>query len=140
MIHSLFCYGSLINSISRYNTLQRTCKGTTYALNGYKRLWNFHCEKHKMTALGIIPDSKYYVNGILININNDELKQLDIREQGYNRKLINDGKYTFWAYIINKSQFQNKEYPIRSFYYDTCKKGCLEYGQSFFEEFQNTTY
>lgn len=146
----LFCYGSLVNSQSRKQTLNRKSKSIiAYLKKGFVREFNTNAfsklyNKH-YTALGLSKsESNHRINGILICISELELQKLDLREKYYTRILLNKKdfhinnnikSYPIWAYIQENPQEVTEKYPIESIYLNICNKGFLEYGFTFFKEF-----
>ena len=90
----VFGYGSLINCVSASKTLDRKLSREDLVpanLDNFQRSWSLwddvfseklH-EKVKGIYLNIIPSQDNYTNGVIIEINDKELKNLSIREKNY---------------------------------------------------------
>lgn len=151
-IKYLFAYGSLINSESRNYSISRR-NGRPARLIGYKRGWFLQDPDEQVSGLGIIPFPDSACNGVLFEINNEDVSKLDTRElpHGYQRVCLDKAQLilletgsapetSFWAYLVSKAGIPDSECPIIQSYLDVVIAGCLEIGQEFAEEFINTTF
>lgn len=77
----VFGYGSLINEKSLRKTLHGASISQWAELKGYRRVFNKQGRNYRY--LNIVPDSKRYVRGALIQIDEQELDILKERERGY---------------------------------------------------------
>jgi hypothetical protein len=153
----LFAYGSLINT--KYNKQINNNFFKKYIpVNVYniKRYWIKSISTNNI-YLDIKNDTNSITNGILIEVDNDDLERLDIREKYYTRKII-DKKLISFDYNINLvfnnddiiySYFSdgNKIIPYNFDRYNIqcktylleCLEGCIYFGTEFFNNFIYTT-
>jgi cation transport regulator ChaC len=100
---ALFAYGSLVSSESAARTLERAVTHSKpLRLRGWRRRWsgfrdNLRCEKtfalrggelpRHVLGLNIEPaeENERGPNGVLIELTEDELRRLDVREMRYDR-------------------------------------------------------
>jgi len=153
MRNFLFGYGSLINQSSRLATGQ-TGNSFPVTVKGLKRFWCVPALNMRFTGLGVIknPDSK--CNGVIVEVDENELPAFDQREivgsnYNYDRVLIPgnqisgtsnlDTNIKVWAYVVKSPQVPDYNYPIAQSYVDVILTGCLEITQKFAVEFISTT-
>ncbi|MEE8396811.1 MAG: gamma-glutamylcyclotransferase family protein, partial [bacterium] len=91
----VFGYGSLINSVSRFQTdpgSKDAISARLAAEFGYRRCWNFHGPTSVQTALGVkkaegeIPARS--INGVVYPADGADMSLLDEREEGYTRVAV----------------------------------------------------
>lgn len=129
----VFGYGSIINLKSANKTTKaKNLKPKT--IFGFSREWNINIEGVNQTALGIIKKKGSKCNGVLVEV--DDLKEMDKREIGYNRVLVEDN---IWVYIPKKTNKATKDYPIVQSYVDVVLEGCFKISNDFAKEFIDTT-
>ena len=136
----LFVYGSLINKLSRRNTIGRDVPFIKVNLKkeaGFTCDWCFRSEKHKMTALGIYKsEAKKDISGLILEVKPDDFIELDKREIGYNKIkiekvyfnrsikdcniLLNEKIKYIYTYVVNNPLLPNEEFPIKSYYLQLC--------------------
>jgi hypothetical protein len=76
---------------------------------GWSRLWNYSC-RQTYTAVGIVPDEKGVMNGVLIPLSNaKDLARLDIRESEYERVLVDPD--TVFLLLDGQTQAETLRYP-----------------------------
>lgn len=146
MKNYIFGYGSLIEKESRLRTTPKVKVVFPVKVNGFKRGWfaRTGVEGLSTTFLGCVEDDMCRTNGIIYEVNEEELKLTDIREKGYIRLKINtdniedfsgqiDKSANVWIYAnqfeekeIPNSNLPCKEFPIVQSYVDMCINGCLE--------------
>ena len=103
----IFGYGSLVNSLNRYRTIKIKNKHIIPAIInkdfGYIRT-------SKFPAMGIIKtkNNKKDINGLLLKVNENELKKLDTREKCYYRIRV-PNKYIS---IIDDDNNFDKSLPV----------------------------
>lgn len=113
MKHYIFGYGSLVNQEALARYLCRTCTADTTHfchLHGYRRCWNVAMDNRLdlpsykyyldaatgqrpnifVTFLNIRSAPQTSVSGILFEVSQEELAQLDMRERNYRRIEITD--------------------------------------------------
>ena len=142
----IFGYGSLIESESRMRTTSNAKNVYPVIVTGLKRGWFARTGGSSLstTFLGCIKDSKSIVNGVIYKVNEEEIKNIDSREKGYSRELIEikaidflfdikDTNIKVWTYLnefknfeMLRNNFPDKEFPIVQSYVDICINGCLE--------------
>ncbi|WP_109098537.1 gamma-glutamylcyclotransferase family protein [Aquimarina sp. AU58] len=142
----IFGYGSLIESESRLRTTPNAKDVYPVIVSGLKRGWFARTGGNSLstTFLGCIKDSKSIVNGVIYKVSEEEIKNIDSREKGYSRELLDKDKIKFlfdikdpnikiWTYLNEfdnfkelKNNFPNKKFPIVQSYVDMCINGCLE--------------
>jgi len=154
----VFGYGSLIYSLSRNRTTPNKSKIYPLKIFGLTRGWwgIIPVPNPTTTFLGCveayrygIADDESYVNGVAYQVSQEELKEIDKREIGYSRILVDLKKtqdYTnqfqpgdkVWVYInksddlnFPKNVFPTAEFPIVQSYLDLCINGCLEVEKGF---------
>ncbi|ORY44745.1 hypothetical protein BCR33DRAFT_208065 [Rhizoclosmatium globosum] len=88
----IFAYGSLINgaSVRRSITAPVAVAPKPVVVSGFRRTWGFKCARRSYTAVAITASASANdcVNGVLVRVNNDDLPNLDKREEGYARRRI----------------------------------------------------
>ena len=152
----IFCYGSLVNSMSRLKTIGRATAGTychLLARAGYARQWSIHsaCSSgEKLTALALVRADEEWtyghtVGGILIEVTDEELVRLDERERGYVRQSVpitlfdigreGEKEGRVFTYVSECPEAPTYEFPIRRSYLNICIDGFIEYGDKALEEF-----
>jgi cation transport regulator ChaC len=107
---ALFGYGSLVNRASLEATLGRKVDGLSFAhVKGWQRDWSVavgnlnSSERFELRPSGGVPDlvlalnlspstkeQLHWPNGVLVEVNESEIEQLDAREAHYNRVDITD--------------------------------------------------
>ena len=83
-----------------------------------------------MTALGLYKKkSKTDINGEILELEESDFKNLDKREEGYDKikinsmyfdKIINQDIKLVYSYVVREPLFPNENYPIRSYYKKLC--------------------
>jgi len=141
----IFGYGSIINSKSRSKT-GKTGKCYPAIVTGLQRAWDLPIPGEAVTALGITKKPKIKCNGIVVEIDSNELNNFDKREKGYRRIPVREkniqgfnpqGKV--WVYTNVKTTKPTLNKPIIQSYLDVIIQGCLEYGKQFAIKFVETT-
>ena len=138
-----FGYGSLVDS---YFYKAKYVEVLMY----YKRVWNAWNTKARATFLGLEPrDDKHAISGVIYPIfSQEELHELDIREQGYAKKYIphddvkvlNEGlndvmrsmkldpSDQLFTYVpVKGGNRPSALYPILQSYVDLCAGGFLKF-------------
>ena len=160
-VHFIFGFGSLINSLSRFQTNPGSKDAVPVTISpefGYVRCWNFHGTTSLLTALGVRKLEKgemgSRINGIVYPADAEDMSLCDEREEGYVRvpvpweyveplswfALPDPSQTRLWMYVPELSEPPSREYPILQTYIDVCLSGCLEFGEDFAEAFLETTF
>lgn len=159
----IFGYGSLVNNESRFLTLKRHTETIKVILDnsfGYVRKWNYYNKEKNIVALGL---EKHVfgnnINGILFDVNDNDIALLDKREIGYEKITIPPN----FINILSKDKTLNidsiiytyipkKDYilynnidcispnKLNQLYLNKCCNGFLSYNYNFYESFVNNTY
>jgi hypothetical protein len=137
-------YGSLIDEASRRRTVPHAIDATPIALAGYRRTWG-----HRVDAVGyvgattfltVVPDAAASLNGVVFEMPEDRLEELDARERGYDRVAIPPTALTvlspedatpsgaIWMYVSDPADLRepDAEFPIIQSYVDVCMSGCFD--------------
>ena len=148
----LFGYGSLINQESRSIT-GITKNPVVVTVRGFERSWCVQSPSMRLTGLGIFPNADARCNGVLVELDPDQLAAFDERELGgsdenYARVQVPHravegpslpGSAIVWAYIVRKPSLPTSPFPIAQSYLDVILMGCLDFGEPFAAEFVGTT-
>jgi hypothetical protein len=151
-LNYLFGYGSLINKESRMAT-GKTRSATPVRLSGYQRAWNVAAPAMQMAGLGIYAQTDAVCNGVLIEIDENELPAFDLREingSNFNYDRIEipgemvtgngiGSDHPIWAYQVRNRTIPSDEFPIAQSYVDVILTGCLDIGESYAAEFITRT-
>jgi len=150
--HFIFGYGSLISAVSRAKTGE-TGRVWPAVLTGYQRHWSIMTTEFGMSSVAVTQSNSSkdttMCNGVLIEIDENELGAFDIREQGYERALVSSEQLRayagvlpigkIWVYHSVTITHPSQECPITLSYLDVILAGCLEYGHAFTEDFLTMT-
>ncbi|MCL9781411.1 gamma-glutamylcyclotransferase [Vibrio sp. S4M6] len=139
----IFGYGSLMNSESRKRTGQTGTAIPVFA-HGLVRHWGKLQHSTIMAPL-IVSQGHGKVNGVLIEVDDNELPSFDERESGYDRiqllpeNIETDHEFNhnapIWVYVREDHQPPCQLIPIMQSYVDTVIAGCLEISELFAEQF-----
>lgn len=147
--HFLFGYGSLISASSRAKTGE-TGQAWPVVLHGYQRHWSIMTTEFSMSSVAVVQDAQACCNGVLIEINEQELPAFDKREQGYQRALIPAQQLKpyqghrlpegdVWIYYSQTVSVPTSACPIVLSYLDVILAGCLHISEAFTRDFVNMT-
>ncbi len=137
-------YGSLIEETSRRRTIPEAVEAAAVRVRDHRRVWG-----HRMDAVGyigattfltVVPQPGATLNGVLFEIPADRLPDLDVRERGYRRALVDPGQIVFaspahtlpvgdtWIYVTDVDHVRPPDpaYPIIQSYVDVCMTGCID--------------
>lgn len=150
-LHFIFGYGSLISSESREKTGD-TGEWLAVTVTGVERSWNYQITAFDLTALAVVDNPEAQCNGIVFQIDEDQLPKFDEREVGYSRRLLDTNSVTpwneemrarweqhdpslinVWVYFFCDPKARALEYPLIQSYVDVILTGCLEQGHAFAE-------
>ncbi|NRB66409.1 MAG: gamma-glutamylcyclotransferase [Vibrio sp.] len=139
----IFGYGSLMNSASRQLT-GKTAQALPAIVHGFKRYWGKVDDSYILSPL-VVNKGEGLVNGVLLEISEDELSEFDVRERGYHRvevphsQLECDNPFhandQVWMYIKDNPEPPCNLSPIMQTYIDTVLAGCLEISEQFAKQF-----
>ncbi|TBR43919.1 gamma-glutamylcyclotransferase [Marinomonas agarivorans] len=147
--HFLFGYGSLISATSRAKTGE-TGQTWPVLLSGYQRYWSIMTSEFGMSSVAVVRDENANCNGVLIEIDENELPAFDEREQGYQRALISPSQLKtyqgrslpegdVWIYYSQTITHPSQHCPIVLSYLDVILAGCLDIGHDFAHDFVHMT-
>jgi hypothetical protein len=107
------------------------------------------------TAVGVSIQEGRQCNGVLLPVNDDELRAFDIREKHYKRMLVDwnlirkfEGgllddatiqSSDVWVYAQQSTNLANRYFPIPQTYVDVILRGCLSISDEFCTSFVETT-
>jgi cation transport regulator ChaC len=166
----VFGYGSLMCAESRAITSPETGNkvATPVVVQGLERTWAKRT-KRGMTAMGVRFVEEVECVGVILPVNQEELRKFDKREQGYDRVLLETddvdvvtflddehydaedhqvfleekekkkGDLRIWVYVQRDPKPPTPEHPIAQTYVDTILRGCLDISEEFASEFISTT-
>jgi hypothetical protein len=152
--YNLVIYGSLLHpdELKKHHIDIKKIK--TVKVKGYKRVFNQlpswrKSKGIKKAVMNIIEDENSWFNALVImDLGEDYIQDLDIREIGYDRVNLANGnvmKYNGKVIkncIIYKGKTEKQSYEIlpNPDYFDICRDGALCYGEKFFNDYLKTTY
>lgn len=142
----IFGYGSLMEKESRQRTTPDVKKVYPVKVKGFQRGWFGRTGTVSLstTFLGCVKNDEDSTNGVIYQVNKNDIQALDKREQGYERvkiRLSDIKDYSgvlnedcqVWIYanvfkdnIIPEEFLPSKKFPIVQSYVDMCIEGCLE--------------
>ncbi len=154
----LFGFGSLINLISAQKSFQRLLTQNDLIpvkIKGYERVWNavesiqFGEEKVNGVFLNIQKKEDSILNGVVIEISQEELEILKLREKNYSCITIKSSDVLdksfhddLIAFMTNNQEKLAKIGDINSFiptkYIEVVKEGLKNYDIDFIKEFEKT--
>jgi len=147
MRNFIFGYGSLIESSSRTRTSPNATDAYPVEIAGLQRGWwaRVPVSGLSTTFLGCAVSENDRINGVLFEVDVTDLKKMDIREEGYDRIVVDNAaikdycevlteKDQVWVYVNSNfsapdfiaNNIPNKDFPIVQSYVDICINGCLE--------------
>ncbi|MGV3601166.1 MAG: gamma-glutamylcyclotransferase family protein [Dyadobacter fermentans] len=160
----IFGYGSLINLSSLSRTMQQEMVEEDIIpvkLRGFTRIWNLKAPifsdnlKKEITGmfLNIRSRPESWVNGVIFEVSEEQLKYLDLRERNYSRldvtadiepyQQLENGTFRVLAYIATGPEFLLEEATGDSFvmtkYVNMVESGCAAIGDFFLQDYQATT-
>jgi hypothetical protein len=86
----IFGYGSLLNPKSVWKTAPQAKVLGWATLRGYQRKTNAICERFPDVAMNIVENDKMSIEGILLEINEDDMPAVLDRETGYEMVEVTD--------------------------------------------------
>jgi cation transport regulator ChaC len=156
----IFGYGSLIEKESRTQTVPQAPEPLPVKVMGLTRGWwaRTRVDGFSSTFLGCLDsrspllqnlDVAGYTNGVIFEVQEQDIQLLDLREKNYTRIQINPHKIIFykgavekdatiWVYVntfAGPDEFfealPTRDCPIVQSYVDICLNGCIEIEQTF---------
>lgn len=147
MTDYIFGYGSLMNSASRQLTGQ-TSEATPAIAHGLCRYWGKVDESYLLAPL-VVTKGDGIVNGVLLQLDSEQLSEFDHRERGYQRIKLDHNALestlnlstndNVWIYITDQAIPPCIVSPIMQTYVDTVLAGCLEVSDRFAQQFIDHT-
>ena len=154
----LFGFGSLINLASAQKSFKRVLTQNDLKpvkIKGYERVWNaiesiaFEEEKVNGVFLNIQKNKDSILNGVVIEISNEELEVLKLREKNYSciviksvdvlDETINSDLIAFMTTNKEKIAFIGQENSfIPNKYVDVVKEALKNYDENFKKGFEKT--
>lgn len=137
----VFGYGSLINKKSLQSTLPDAKIIAPVLLKSYERSWNATPEvvSFATTFLGLLKRDDKITNGVIFEVTEEMLSDLDKREFIYDRVELDQKDFVFlssniifsnhdkiYTYITKKPIIASQNHPIIQSYIDICLEGCLQ--------------
>lgn len=156
----IFAYGSLICPLSRAVSAPTLAPRHATPVRVHHLERQFSMPVGGWTAMGVRFRHNASCVGVIIPVTRQELKQLDRRELGYDRNLLEpkhveilsenaeanhdsnqlkEAPQIIWVYIQQKCIPPSMNDPIAQSYVDIILRGCLSVSNSFAEEFILTT-
>ncbi len=145
----IFGYGSLISADSRDRTAP-SAEWLAVTVKGFQRSWadlGGHCQK--MCSVAVMESKQDTTNGVIFEIDQEDLSAFDEREKGYHRVPIDpanikviDGKlkdYTVWVYTVDSMILPHQNAPIAQSYLDVILDGAIRISVDFAQSFIDTT-
>lgn len=144
-------YGSLINKRSLLKTVDDVIDFSYVKVEGFKRIFNVPGLRG-VTFLNAEKDSSSFINGVLIQVNGEELKKIFKRERSYSMLRVPIESITFpygkstpldesddvIISSLEKNTSEDKA-PLLT-YLNACLYGSMQIGEKFYNDFINTTY
>lgn len=117
----VFSYGSLMNPKSRTKTIPNALATTEATLRNYRRKFNIPVDGY--LYLNIVPDTSGSVEGVCIQVSDEELGRLKQRERGYacvdvTENITGDITGKVYTFIAPDKNFPGTK--ILQSYIDTC--------------------
>jgi hypothetical protein len=153
-MYNLVVYGSLLNpkELEKHNI--DIDKIEFVKVKGFKRIFNQEPSWRKVDSqyravMNIEPDENSWFNAILIKgLNEDDIKELDYRERGYDRTNIPtqdiqnyDGKNIGNCIVYKgKANKQNNHIFPNQEYFNICLEGAKSHFDEFAIDYINSTY
>jgi len=150
----IFWYGSLINENSAKLTNPNLWKFVPTIVKWYERKWNVLSKKMWIIAVWLEKNSDAFLNWVLIEVNDDIIKDFDIREGNYfreriylenihilnfNEKIKKSDK--IYVYIPKSTSYPSKKFPIVYSYLDVILEWCINISwYDFAKQFIETTW
>lgn len=154
----IFAYGSLVNFDSAERTLHRKLADSDVTLAwlaDYTRVWDYKStvyadslhKKETAVFLNLRPESSARVNGIVFRVDEDELDSLRKREANYSlveitgslTPIFNEPVFAFICSDKAALSDHDTNCVIMQKYIDLVKKGFLDQGGQFYEDYVHTT-
>jgi len=108
----VFGYGSLICSHSRRITVPEQAHkvATPVVANGVERMWSKRTNRG-MTAMGVRFEPDAQCVGVLLPVNETELRSFDKREQGYDRKRLSLDQVDLVSFL-DPTYYQSEDHAV----------------------------
>ena len=153
----IFGYGSLLSENSLRGTVPSARNIKPVRLYGFVRVFNFPgstrvCEQSGVPIAVLNVEKSEWnqcINGIVFEMDEEDLDKLITREQGYELVQVEVEDYhnknnKMKAHFFRTPHYEAYPYQFESeeqrCYLDLCFEGCEVFGEEFLEEFVKTTY
>ncbi len=151
---NLIVFGSLLHPDELYKHGITNDMIKYVKVSGYKRVFDQEPSWRKSDSIyravmNIKQEKNSWFNAIaILNLSKEYFKSLDIRERGYDRTPIKDGKVTTYenqilndciVYVGKKGKQNNEIYPNKE-YFKLCSDGAKSHFEQFEYDYINTTY
>ena len=148
---NLVVYGSLMHEDELFNQGLSGHNLEQIKVYGYKRVFNQEpsyrqSDSINRAVLNIVASPNDWFNAILIkDLDEAYLEALDIREQGYDRVIVDVITYNKKSYkncfvYLGRKSKQNNEIKPNLEYQTLCEEGAKTYGEEFYEDYLETTF
>ena len=144
-----FGFGSLVNTgTHRYEA------HTPASVIGWKRAW-INNDSYQHAFLSVVPDASSTIQGLMAKVPNNDWSELDAREVGYARRILNEGEWLAEAsssltiqekpddvqmYVHAAGEFAHAAKPILCSYLETVLFGYYQwYGAAGVQGFIDST-
>jgi hypothetical protein len=121
-------------------------------VKGYKRVfnqlpsWRRGCGD-EIAVLNVKKAPNSWFNAILVEVDEDILKEFDKRERGYDRILLKDEVFSYEGeavgecfIYVGKSEKQSDKILPNKEYQRLCQSAAKSYSEEFFQDFLETTH
>lgn len=148
----VFGYGGLILSEGREMTIGVKVEAVPVIIRGFERLWGFTAPQYHLTTVTLRRNENKDCFGVIFPVTNEQLMELDIREEGYARVALRPEQIEFlnphgslpagsvFTYVSDKIELPNEDNPITQSDVDAILTGCIQdYGEDFARNVVRTT-
>lgn len=152
----LFVYGSLLSLDELEKQSFENKNFVKVKLKNYRRIFNQKpswrkAEGKNISVLNIEKSESDFVNGICIFLSEDEFKEFEYRERGYNKQTIDIDEVEFYnkndsidslkiITFIGKKEKRDSTILPNDEYLDICIKAAKTQGKDFYKEFLSSTF
>ncbi len=150
--HRIIGYGSLLNKASAERTVVCCAEPRPIRVYGWRRVFNIICDEDKdlktmdKAVLNVVPDKDAFFNGVLLEIDEDDLERLKMRECEYTIVTVDVCCFRTNEKLGKAILFVGKPDRLTYFihpdpdYYQLCREGAASFGEDFLKEWDETTF